>query len=186
MKNDIVKSRVGNSGTGEAYCYTYKDFTGHLTYTVVDRISQPEKLTFAMADILGSLSGIDTCPELVEIKNISVKKDGRLKGSGTKLVEHLIAEHKDSIVVAVTYLSIDEYPVEPSAAEGIDIMEGLDKFYKSCGFVDVNHLYGQYESKNVYMYNNEAAKELNRVTEERVADFIKTCSSDNQPPTVGC
>ena len=101
--------------------------------------------------------------QIVEIRDIYVSKDSRLKGIGSTLLQIIKDKYENAIIVVAVRASGKEYEKEPNNAELIKIIEEIIPFYEKNGFENVNDLFGSYQFRTSMLY-----------TGNTWGDFVKT------------
>lgn len=103
---------------------------------------------------------------IIELTNIFIPEEERLKGKGSKLIQEYIKENikEDKLYFVIAGASRIEYTEEQNynmTRPQFDlILSILDNFYTKNCFVNINRITFTYEDNQVYLYLNQAGLKL--------------------------
>lgn len=142
----------------------YKEYGGF------KEILQLEVSPYAVKDLGEQLRRLNWSTPVICIEEIFVDKMLRGKGYGSGLIKYVCENYYSHLILVEAGALKKEYKEEPSQQEIHDIVENLGDWYEKLGFINVNHLLGQYQTRIAYLYYNEVGielmVELNRFHEE--------------------
>lgn len=100
--------------------------------------------------------------KIMVINNIFIDEEWRNKGIASTVLKSLCEEYSKEndpyIIMTSTYAHSDEYTGDEFDNCLDEILDKVGNFFKRCGFVNTNPVFGTYEFRESYIYVNEAAK----------------------------
>ena len=99
--------------------------------------------------------------EYCEILDIIVDFDHRGKGIGAGLLKEVIDSNRDKLIFLTAGASKRVYhePIEDPTML-TPLLKKLSTFYERNGFINVNDVFGGYEFKVSYLYNNDVSQKI--------------------------
>lgn len=97
---------------------------------------------------------------ILSVERLLLEPSFRNKGIGKAFLRHFCQTHKDEHLILVVAGLLEEEYEQPSEEFVKEKLAQLEWFYTSVGFVNVNHIIGQYEYKTVYLYDDGIGKEI--------------------------
>lgn len=133
-----------------------------ITLEVIHIIKEkPELYTFDVEDLINISNSLNMDNDIKYITKLIVPKEHRDKGFGSKaLVDLCKSIGEDTFILITAGALLQEYKEEPTIEEYNSILNRLDKFLTSNGFIGVNEHIGCYENKCSYLYGNKVGLEL--------------------------